>query len=231
MIDDPVTPLHPDEIDAPADNGVEWIRDTIEQMILSGEAAPGERLNELALARRLEVSRGIIREAVRLLEHAGLVTVVRNHGVFVRRPNLEEVLDLYDVRAGLALVVGRLVATRITKDELDELRRTFGEMEKARTAFDGVNYERLHTDFHNLMLQFTRNPALIAFLEQVDKQLRLFLRRSVVSLARLRLSNSYHGRILAHIEDGDAEKVGRALEADVMHGRERLLDSLNRNSG
>ena len=208
------------------DNGVDPIRQAIEHQILGGEFAPGDRLNELAMARTLGVSRGIIREAVRLLEQAGLVVVVRNHGVFVRKLSLEEVLDLYDVRAGLAHVVGRLVTTRITKDELDGLTRTFERMEEFRQAHDASGYEKTHAEFHAAILSITRNPTLIGFHRQIDKQMRLFLRSSVVSLARLRRSNSFHKRILAQIEEGDGDKVGRALEADVMHGKERLLDSL-----
>ena len=215
--------------EGPLDNGVDHIRAAIEKQILAGDFLPGERLNELAMARSLGVSRGIVREAFRLLEQVGLVIVIRNHGVFVRRLSLEEVLDLYDVRAGLAHVVGRLIALRITKEELDELKRRFQSMETVRQTRDAMGYEQAHREFHDKILEFTRNPTLIGFHEQIDKRLRLFLRRSVVSLARLRQSNTYHGRILADIEKGDPEQVGRALEADVMHGRERLLDSLNRN--
>ena len=212
-----------------ADNGVEPIREAIERSILEGEIQPGDRLNELAVARLHNVSRGIVREAVRMLEQAGLVTVVRNHGVFVRKLALEEVLDLYDVRAGFAHAIGRLVAARITKEELDELHTVFARMEEAHAAMDAAVYEENHARFHNRILAFTRNPTLIDLHTQIDKQLRLFLRRSVVSLSRLRLSNTHHRRILELIAEGDGEKVAQALETDARNGRERLLDSLIRN--
>ena len=78
------------------------VREQLEGMILRGELRAGERLNENALATKLNVSRGPVREAARLLSEAGLVTVIHNRGVFVREIKLEEVLHVYDVRAGLA---------------------------------------------------------------------------------------------------------------------------------
>jgi hypothetical protein len=57
--------------------GVDVLR-RIEQLIISGALRPGERLNEVALARTLGVSRGPVREAARALERTGLVTVIMN---------------------------------------------------------------------------------------------------------------------------------------------------------
>ena len=88
------------------------VRDRIEHMILSGELKAGEHLNENALAAELNVSRGPIREATRSLADAGLLTIMRNRGAFVREISLEDVLHVYDVRAGLASVAGRLAALR-----------------------------------------------------------------------------------------------------------------------
>jgi len=60
------------------------VQGELERMILSGELAPGAKLTEMALATRLGVSRGPLREAFRMLEEAGLVRTEKNRGVFVR---------------------------------------------------------------------------------------------------------------------------------------------------
>jgi DNA-binding GntR family transcriptional regulator len=86
--------------------------DQLETMILSGQMKPGERLNEQQLAQRFGVSRGPIREAVRALEGAGYVEAVTNKGVFVRQVTMAEVRELYDVRAALFGLAGRLLAER-----------------------------------------------------------------------------------------------------------------------
>ena len=103
----------------------------IESLILSGELPPGDRINEIQLARRFGTSRGPIREATRSLEGKGLVEVVRNRGVFIRRLSLEEALEIYDLRSALFGLAGRLLAARMNDEILDELSEALRQMEVA----------------------------------------------------------------------------------------------------
>ena len=75
------------------------VQDELERMIVSGELRSGDRLNEQALAQRFGVSRGPVREAMRALECAQLVSTRLNQGFFVREVSPEEITELYDVRA------------------------------------------------------------------------------------------------------------------------------------
>src|SRR5690349_7693980 len=93
------------------------IRAQVRAMITNGTLKPGDRVNEQALAAQLGVGRNSAREALRLLERSGLVRIVPNRGAEVRKITLEEALDLYDVRAGLARVAGRLAASRLSAGE------------------------------------------------------------------------------------------------------------------
>ena len=84
------------------------VTERLEQKIGTGDLQPGERLNEVALATELGVSRGPIRESIRILERKGLVTVVANRGAFVRRIDRNDMVDLYLLRGvvtGLACLV------------------------------------------------------------------------------------------------------------------------------
>src|SRR5215831_17391648 len=85
------------------------VQKEIERMILSGELTVGAKLNEVAVARRLGVSRGPVREAFRALEESGLVHQEKNRGVFVRQVSVEEAEEIYEVRAALDEWVGRRV--------------------------------------------------------------------------------------------------------------------------
>src|SRR3546814_12008939 len=71
----------------------------IERLIVEGELAPGERLNEIQLAARFGTSRGPLREATRSLEARGFVGGIRNRGVFVRQLRGEEAPEGNDVPA------------------------------------------------------------------------------------------------------------------------------------
>src|SRR3977135_3727306 len=90
------------------------VAEELERMIIRGELQAGDRINESALAQMLSISRGPIREACRSLEKSNLVRVVTNRGVFVREMSVAQAAEIYDVRAHLFGLAGRLGANRVT---------------------------------------------------------------------------------------------------------------------
>ncbi len=206
------------------------VRQRIEHMILSGELKAGDRLNENALAAELEVSRGPVREATRILAEAGLLTIIRNRGAFVREISLEDVLHVYDIRAGLARVAGRLAALRATPEGVAELRALWEAMEDARINRDSDRYYDINRRFHARIVEVTGNPKLIAFHEETEREVFLFLRRGVTGPSRIDTSNKQHKEMLDAIAAGDELASARAFEAHVVAGKQRMLDTLVSNT-
>jgi DNA-binding GntR family transcriptional regulator len=202
------------------------VRGRIEHMILSGALKGGERLNENALATELNVSRGPIREATRSLAEAGLVTIMRNRGAFVREISLEDVLHVYDIRAGLASVAGRLAALRATPDGVAELQTLWDEMEVARAQRDSDTYYEINRRFHARIVEMTGNPRLIDFHETTEREVFLFLRRGVTGPSRIDTSNRQHKEMLDAIAAGDEQAAAQAFERHVVAGKQRMLDTL-----
>ena len=207
------------------------VREKIERMILGGAIPAGGRLNENALATELHVSRGPVREAARSLEQAGLVTIVPNRGVFVRNISLDEALNLYDVRAGLARAAGRLVAVNVTGPQIDALYALYDEMEQARNAHDHDAYYSANETYHSRLMEAAANPRLFAIDEGIAKELRNFTKRGVLGASRQRISNLQHRKILESVAIGDAEGAGYAYELHVITGKQRMLDSLSGDDG
>src|SRR3546814_16119684 len=87
---------------------------------------------------RVGTSRGPLREATRSLEAKGFVEVIRNRGVFVRQLSVEEALEVYDVRAALFGLAGRLLAQKMNDELLSKLNRQLEAMEaaQAQSAFE-----------------------------------------------------------------------------------------------
>ncbi|MDK8873806.1 GntR family transcriptional regulator [Paracoccus sp. SSJ] len=81
-------------------------------LIINGEFEPGQRLQESALAERFEVSRGPIREALRILEREGLVTMASRRGASVTRLTAERLRDIFNVRAALMGICAEELAER-----------------------------------------------------------------------------------------------------------------------
>ncbi|RYE88846.1 MAG: FCD domain-containing protein [Hyphomicrobiales bacterium] len=194
--------------------------------ILKGELTPGERINENQLAAEFQTSRGPIREALRTLEQANLVEVIHNRGVFVRKLDIKDALHLYDVRAALAYMAGKLLGRRATAEQIQTLRSMHEAMEQARLAKDAGAYAELNERFHATLMQFTGNPRLIEWAESIDRELRQVLRGGVAGPSRLRASNDQHLNIIEMIDSGDAQAAALAFEEHITSGKARALDSL-----
>ncbi len=98
------------------------IADAIEELILEGTFDDGDRLDEVQLAERFNVSRTPIREALQRLILSGLVEQLPRRGVFVRQPGPVELIEMFEVMAELEAVCARLAASRISDTALSELR-------------------------------------------------------------------------------------------------------------
>jgi DNA-binding GntR family transcriptional regulator len=201
------------------------LREKVRMLIQNGDLRPGERVNELALAAQLGVSRNAARDALRSLERSGLVTIIPNRGAEVRRVLLEDALHLYDIRAGLSRTSGRLIALRITAEEEKELLALAERMDAAVEHRSYQEYHDLNAAFHSVLMSITKNPRLIALNDAVENELKLYLSKGVFTLAQMRMSQLEHRKILEAIMSGQPEVAAEAFEKHVLTGKQRMLDT------
>lgn len=195
----------------------------IERQIMSGELAAGTKLNEADVAGRLGVSRGPVREAFRALGQAGLVRTEKNRGVFVRHISLEEASEIYEVRAALEGLIGRLVAKRIRPEQLERIRAVVRKMQAVGRARDAEAYYPLNIEFHELLAEAAGNNALLANYRRVVNELHLYRRETLTrSAENIPISTHDHEAIMHAIAKGDAALAERLLYEHVINSRERL---------
>lgn len=192
-------------------------------MIAVRELKGGDRINESALAIKLGVSRGPIREACRSLEQTGLLRSEINRGFFVREISMKEALDIYDLRAHLGLLAGRLAAAAITPAQLDDMEALVARMEEAAEANDMGRYYPLNIEFHTRLVAIADNHKLTQFWPALEGALHLYRSRSFIFPGSLRASNYDHRAIVAAMRAGDAEGAGRLLSEHILKGKARLL--------
>ncbi|BBK34741.1 DNA-binding GntR family transcriptional regulator [Stella humosa] len=202
------------------------VQAAIEALILDGSIAPGERLNEIALARRLGVSRGPVREAARALERSGLVTVIMNRGAFVRMLAVDEAIDTYELATLLFAQAGRQLAMAAGAAQALELAGLVDEMDRAIAAVDRERFFELNTLLHRRIVEMAPNRRIeAAYLEQT-KALRLFRRRSLEPVANMAASNAEHRRLVEAILAGDGEQARARAEEHGRAGRGRFLAAI-----
>ena len=205
------------------------VRRELERRILAGELSPGDKLNEVDLAGELNVSRGPVREAFRALEQAGLVRTQKNRGVFVRQVSIEEADEIYEVRAGLDEMIGRLAAERATAEEVAEMREMVKRMQQVARARDVNAYYPMNVRFHDRLAEISGNRTLAATYRRLVNELHLHRRETLARGANsFPISTREHAAIIDAISRGDAETAGMLLREHAMESRERLHAAIDK---
>ena len=201
----------------------------LERRILAGELEPGDKLTEEDIAGALNVSRGPVREAFRALEQAGLVRTEKNRGVFVRQVSVSDADEIYEVRAGLDELIGRLLATRIEPGQLTELRELLKKMQKAARAKSVDDYYPLNVQFHDRLAEFTGNRTLVAHYRRLVNELHLYRRETLARGAdSFPISTREHSEIVDALARRDADRAGKLMYEHAMESRDRLHAALEK---
>ncbi len=207
------------------------VQQEIERAILVGEYPPGSKLIEAALAEKMGVSRGPVREAFRMLDEAGLVRTEKNRGVFVRDIPIDEAVEIFDLRAAMDELVGRQLALHITPPQLKEIKGLVDSMEKTVKAEDAHHYHLLNLQFHDRLVEMAGNRKLTAIYRKLIKELSLFRRLNLADGWLMPISANEHRQIVKAIASGDADAAGRAMFDHVMESKERTIaNDLSRQS-
>jgi DNA-binding GntR family transcriptional regulator len=183
------------------------IRNVLLERIIAGEYAPGERLVELQLAREFGSSQAPVREALRELETAGLVTIKPRRGSFVNDYHARTQHEIYTVRGALEETAMRLAMPRLKDDASALAKHLEGMREAARNDdFEGMI---LHSaEFHRAVLHASENELLLRMWESLHVEIhsRKTLLQPNIDMSAVAES---HAPILEAVEAGDTERACR----------------------
>jgi DNA-binding GntR family transcriptional regulator len=199
----------------------------IERMILSGELAPGERLNEKIVADQLMVSRGPVREACRALAELGLVYLVPNRGVFVKQLLRADAIEVFDLRAGLTGLACSLLSQTLTAPVQAQLDVLVADMEVAAENSDFAQFHALNLEFHDLIVRATENSRLMKMYRALVKEFQLFRTHGPAQRESLLQSNREHAEILMALKTKNAAQSYEACFRHVISGKNRMLLALD----
>ena len=144
---------------------------TLRRAILTGQLKPGERLMEVHLANKLGVSRTPIREAIRKLELEGLVVMVPRKGAEVAKISEKSLKDVLEVRRALDELIAELACSRITSEQLKELKEAGEEFERATKTEDTASIARADVAFHDIIMESTGNSRLKQLVNNLAEQM------------------------------------------------------------
>lgn len=198
------------------------IRDEVEAMILDGRFKPSERINELALAGQLRVSRGPIREALSALAATGLLENIPNRGFFVRCLDDAELSAVAEARAYVFASIAALAAGRASEADVGRLRAIIAALEAAAEAGDVRAYYPINLELHATLGDLANNRRLAAVYQGLARELHVQRYRALSAKNMLKVSNAEHREIVEAVAAGDADRAFKAGQAHVLNGFARM---------
>lgn len=197
------------------------IAERIRGGILEGEFPPGTRIRQEDVAERFGASRVPVREALRILEHEGLVTLVANTGAWVAELTLAECEEIYQMRERLEPLLLRFSAPGLTSEDLDRLQDL---AERMVAASDVDTFLALDRAFHlggYARATTTQLGELVVKLWNTTQPYRRAYSRSMDDDAR-RIAHDEHHLIISALRDGDIDDAERVLAAHIRRTRRQL---------
>lgn len=203
----------------------------VRRAIIDGSLTPGERVVEERVARQLNVSRTPVREALLRLERENLVAR-SGRGMAVRSFSAAEVADIYDLRAHVESFGARLAATRITGQELRELRRVQDEMvaELGRDTGDELESLKrlagLNQRFHLAVVHAARSAPLERIMSHVVQTPLIYKSYLWYDDANKTRSAEEHEELIGHLTEQRGADAERCWREHIEAGRDILVDRL-----
>ena len=204
----------------------EQIAERIFSAIAAGDYAPGDRIREEALAEQFEVSRGPVREALRILERDAVVRIQPNRGAHVTQLSTKEVSDIFQIRGDL---IGAVVR-RLAEPEsafLADINARVCELETlAKDPAAAEDYLAASYALGVWLAGRSGNDRLAEIFGSLARQTRRYSQLGLASAARRRESARTWRRMLQALEAGDADVAAVAVERLVAASRQEAVRHL-----
>ena len=207
----------------------EAIADRIRRLILDGAFPAGRPLpSERELAQRFGVSRGSVRDALRVLETIGLLEARHGQGTFPHELTVDRLVaplasvltyrrdlqdELLDVRRMFEPAVARVAAARVSDDDLVDLQRILdAQRRKLRTGQSALAED---TAFHAVIARATRNRVLMRIMETINELLVESRKHALQQTGRPERSVQGHEAVVAALRRHDAEAAALAMQTHI----------------
>lgn len=191
----------------------------IKEAIMEGKLKPDERVVEAKVASNLGISRGTVREAIRMLTQDGLL-IYNNGFVRVYQPTIDDVVDIFQCRESLEVLAVRL-AIKNADDELKEkLHRNLVETKKVQP--DSPDLGQLDQEFHTIIIEASNNRQLIDLLEMIKVKIH-YMKNSMVGGSFYPSFIKEHEEIYEAFLKNDEKIAAELMQAHIQKALDGVL--------
>jgi DNA-binding GntR family transcriptional regulator len=183
--------------------------------IVRGALPPGSALDETEIARRFNVSRTPVREALRQLVASGLVDSRAHRGAVVARPSLDRLTGMFEAMAELEAICAGLAAERMPPAERHALEAIHEELRLLSHAGNPDRFHEVNERFHNAIYAGSQNGYIAEMTLATRVRVQPFRRAQFRNLGRLAKSQAEHDRVVVAIMRGDRVGAASAMRAHI----------------
>tara|TARA_A100001011_G_scaffold399117_1_gene506311 strand:+ start:3013 stop:3705 length:693 start_codon:yes stop_codon:yes gene_type:complete len=177
----------------------------IENLIVNGSMVPGQRLDEMVLAKKYGVSRTPVREAIRALTAIGLVQNTGRQGSQVAKLSISMLIEMFELMAVLEGMCAQLAARRATKNELIEMHKTHQLLEKTFEKGTHKEFYDVNLKFHDQLYNASHTQYLAEETLRLRRRLSPYRMRVTFQPGRMSSTLEEHNKILIAINKGESE--------------------------
>jgi len=238
-VDVNVTPLYTPTVPGTRRTAAPLQRQTVASMtvealrerILRGDYPEGEPLRQDALADELGVSRIPVREALRQLEAEGLVTFSPHRGAVVSTLSLEEIEELFELRADIECELLRRAIPSTGAEQLTRANDLLDEFDAALADGESERWGPLNWRFHSALYAPARRNLTMGVLQKLHQHSDRYFRMHVVLARGGALANQQHREIVDAVRAQDVKAALRLLRVHILGAGQTLVALLEKERG
>ena len=189
----------------------------LKNSILAGEFENGAELREIALAKKLGVSRTPVREALRQLEQEELLEIYPNRGAYVKGITYKDVEDIFRIRARLEGLCAEMAVSSITREQLDKLDEIILLSKFYEEKKDMEHLLKMDSQFHEVLFESCGSKMLEHQLKDYHQYVQKARLRSLKRQERAKKSTQEHEEILLAIKDKDAKRADELATRHILN--------------
>ncbi|WP_448211339.1 GntR family transcriptional regulator [Colwellia sp. MEBiC06753] len=201
--------------------------ETLREKILSGEITAGQPLRQAALAEELNVSRIPVREALLQLEAEGLVAFEPHKGATATELNVEQVDELFELRAMLEADLLAASIPNLTDEALEQATVLLQKLDNALGKENAANtWSELNSDYHNCLYSAANRPQTQDLVNTLNKNADRYIRMHLLWAGGMSKAESEHNNILAYCKAKNVEKAVALLTQHILGSRDEIKEFL-----
>ncbi len=199
--------------------------ETLREKILSGEIAAGVALRQSALAQSLNVSRIPLREALVQLEAEGLVNFEAHKGATVAPLSVEQVTELFDLRALIETELLKKAILNMTEATFTKAQAYLDELGVAFKNQDSVNsWSVLNTKFHTCLYEAANRPHTLEVVKRINTKCDRYIRLQLLNIGGIPKAEQEHQQLLAYCQNRDVDRATALLKEHILNAADTIRE-------